>query len=236
MQSRLTRRVEKQNKKQLYLSILGLVVFLIAIIKLGPPILALLGNAIDLISPKSQQSLDLSNAPLQTPILDTLPPATPSSKIKVTGKSFYKEGEIELYLNDSLFKKTSVDEKGDFSFEDVTLIEGDNYIKARQTKNGKKSDYSEEKKITYIKNQPKLDINSPSDKATFKKADQEITVNGKTDPDNKVTINGFVAIVDSVGNFSYVLKLNEGDNKIKIEATNPVDMKTSKEITVSYNP
>lgn len=236
MKSRLTRRIEKQNKNQLYLYIIGIIIFLVAILELGPMLIAFIGNAIDLINPKSQQTVNLSNAPLQAPTLDNLPFATPSSKITISGKSFYNTGEIELYVNDSLYKKVDVNENGEFSFENVSLSEGENKIKARQIKDGKKSDYSEEHTISYIKNQPKLDVDSPSDKATFKKADQEITVSGKTDPDNKVTVNGFIAIVDSVGNFSYVLRLNEGENKIKIEATNPVDMKTTKEISVSYNP
>lgn len=235
MKSRLARRVEKQSKKQLYLSIFGLVILLVIIVKLAPPAIGLLGRALDFINPKSQQSLNFSDSSIQPPVLDDLPAATPSSSIKITGRSYYQEGEVDLFVDGSLVDSVPIGDSQDFEFEDVSLSEGENKIKARQNKGDKKSEFTEEITVLYIKDEPKLEVSSPQDKASFQKADQEINVSGKTDPDNLVTINGFRAIVDSQGNFSYLLSLNEGENKIKIEATNSVDKKITKEITVSYS-
>ena len=103
-------------------------------------------------------------------------------------------------------------------------------------KNNKGSEFSQDYKISYLKGEPKLEIGFPSDGASFTKADQEINVSGTTDPDNTVKVNDFIAIVDTNGNFSYFLKLKEGENKIKIVATNPAGKTSEKEITVSYSP
>lgn len=235
MKSRLTRRAEKQSKKQLYIYIAGLVAFLIVIVNFGPVIIGFIGNTLDTVYPKKLQTSIISDSSFQPPILDYIPSATPSSNITISGRVFYPDGEVEVFINDSLYKRLNVDENKTFIVENALLSEGENTIKARYKKGTKTSDYSEEIKVSYIKNDPKLDINSPIDKATYSKADQEITVTGSTDPENFVTINGFRAIVDSQGNFSYVLKLKNGDNPIKIEATNSVNRKSTKEISVSYS-
>lgn len=235
MKSRLTRRAEKQSKKQLYIYIAGLVAFLIIIVNFGPIIIGFIGNALDAVYPKKVQTLITSDSTFQPPILDYIPSATPSSNVTVSGRVFYSDGEVEVFINDSLYKRINVDENKTFIIKDVLLSEGENTIKARYRKDTKTSDYSEEIKVSYIKNDPKLDITSPADKTAYSKADQEITVMGNTDPENSVTINGFRAIVDSQGNFSYVLRLKNGDNPIKIEATNSVNRKSTKEISVSYS-
>jgi hypothetical protein len=103
-------------------------------------------------------------------------------------------------------------------------------------KDGEISGFSESRSISYLKSLPKLEISTPADGASFSKADSEINVSGNTDAENTVRVNDFIAIVDGAGNFSYLLKLSEGDNKIKITATNPAGSNTSKELTVSYSP
>ena len=103
-------------------------------------------------------------------------------------------------------------------------------------RNNKESDFSQDYKISYLKDEPKLEISFPNDGASFSKADQEINIRGTTDPENAVKINDFIAIVDTEGNFSYILKLKEGENKIKIVAANLAGKTSEKELTVSYSP
>lgn len=235
MQSRLIRRAEKQSKNQLYIYLAGLAIFLVSLVSFGPTIIGFIGNTLDAIYPKSQQKTITSDSSFQPPIFNYLPSATPSSSITISGTVFYQDGEVELFVNDSLYKKIDVDEAKTFSVKNVQLDEGENIIKARYKKNSTISDYSEEHKISYIKSDPKLENISPADKSSYSKSDQEITVTGNTDSDNSVYVNGFRAIVDNQGNFSYTIRLKNGDNPIKIEATNSVDRKTIKEISVTYS-
>ncbi|OGH16736.1 MAG: hypothetical protein A3C30_00130 [Candidatus Levybacteria bacterium RIFCSPHIGHO2_02_FULL_40_18] len=237
MESRLSRRSETQNKKQLYASLIGIVIIIFVALNFGPILISRLGSFIDILADKSKQTTILpSDADLEPPQLDPLPAGTTEELINVKGSAFYTDGAVELFLNDSSYEIVNLDNSQDFEIRDVKLEEGENILKVRMIKNNKGSEFSQDYKISYLKGEPKLEIGFPSDGASFTKADQEINVSGTTDPDNTVKVNDFIAIVDTNGNFSYFLKLKEGENKIKIVATNPAGKTSEKEITVSYSP
>ncbi len=235
-ESRLTRRTVKQSKSQLYWSLGGIAVVLIIAFTIGPTLLSSTGSLIDKITGKSSEQAAIKGSDqVQPPTLDLLPDATPSAQISVSGRADYQEGKAQIYVNGSLGKEVNIDSSQTFRADGVRLSEGDNLVKARILIGEKKSDFSDEQKISYVKSAPKLDVSYPSDHQSFSKADQEITVKGTTDSDNAVSVNGFVAIVDSQGNFSYQIKLNNGDNKITVVATGPAGNSTTKELTVSYS-
>lgn len=237
MRSRLTRRTENQSRKQLYRFGIGTVGIILILYFFGPTAINIVGSVFDTLQGKNEKQINfLSNAPYQSPTLDVLPEATPSSSIIVTGKSTYKDGTIELFVNNELVKEAELDESSEFKIENVHLSEGQNSIKARYVKNDKKSDFTEEYSVSLVTEAPKLDISTPADNTSFSKGDQEITVSGKTNQDSSVLVNNFKAIVQSDGSFSYTLKLSDGDNKIIVEAINAAGKKTSKTITVSYKP
>jgi len=169
-------------------------------------------------------------------VLFRSPPATNSAKINISGKSIEIKGKIQLFVDDNMTNETEIEKNGVFKFEEIEIREGDNFIKVRLKKDEKITEFSKEYTITYRKSEPKLEVSTPQDNASFGKDDQEINIQGKTDYDNKVTVNGFWAIVDSEGNFSYILKLNNGENKIIIEAQDPAGNMIKKEITATYNP
>lgn len=235
-ESRLTRRSLKQNKNQLYIYIGTIVVILFIAINFGPTLIGFAGSALDTLAGKSGQADSIkSNADLQAPNIDSTFTATPSASVQITGKTDYQSGQVELYVNGYKAGSTNIEHDQTFSVENVKLSEGDNFIKARVVRDDKKGNFSDETKISYIKSAPKLEVASPTDKQSFKKADKTISVNGTTDPDSNITVNGFVAIVDSSGNFSYDLALNNGDNKITVVATGPSGQTTTKELTVNYS-
>ncbi|OIP57754.1 MAG: hypothetical protein COX79_04385 [Candidatus Levybacteria bacterium CG_4_10_14_0_2_um_filter_36_16] len=236
IKSRLTRRTEKQTKRQLYFSLGGIAATLIFLSLFGPMILTFFGSIIDSLQGKNKNQINyLSLAPYQTPTLDSLPQATPSASITITGMSQYTEGQIEVFLNNSSYKEADVD-NNNFEIENIRLDVGENTIKIRYKKGDKTSDFSQEQKILLIKDAPKLEISNPTDNSTFGKADQDITISGQTDADNSVKVNEFRAIVDTSGNFSYTLTLKEGENKISVEAQNEAFKTTTKTITVFYKP
>ena len=237
MDSRLSRRSEKQSKKQLYASLIGIVVVIFIALNFGPILISQLGGFIDTLAGKSKQFTNLvSDADLEPPQLDPLPAGTTGESINVTGRAFYTDGKVELFLNNSSYEIITLNNSQDYEIEDIELAEGENILKVRMISNNKRSEFSQDYKISYLKDEPKLEINSPSDGASFSKTDQEINVRGKTDPENTIRVNDFIAIVDTEGNFSYIFKLKEGENKIKIVATNLAGKTTEKELTVSYSP
>lgn len=81
---------------------------------------------------------------------------------------------------------------------------------------------------------PLLKITSPENNETFLVSG--IRIEGKTDTDAVVLINNQLIGLETDGSFEYPYVLSPGDNKIKIEATSRRNKKSSKEITVKYNP
>ncbi|RJQ25579.1 hypothetical protein C4577_05445 [Candidatus Parcubacteria bacterium] len=237
MKSRTSRRIEKQSKKQFYIFLIGIVVILFLTLRFGILILDGLGSlSIKLKGEKTPAQQIQKNIFLESPTLNSIVNATSSSLVNVSGKTKYDKGSIEVFLNNELHQELTPEEKK-FELKNIVLLEGQNSIKVRYKDiDNKASDFSQEYLITYIKSEPKLEINSPEDGSSFSKGDQEINIQGKTEPDNKLTVNGFWSIIDGEGEFSHYLRLNEGENSIKIEATNPAGAKTTKIVNVTYSP
>ena len=63
---------------------------------------------------------------------------------------------------------------------------------------------------------PKLEVSQPNDNTKTNK--QEIKIEGKTDKETYIKVNGQPVVVDSQGAFQTLLKLNDGDNSIEIIA------------------
>ncbi|OGH38271.1 MAG: hypothetical protein A3B44_01315 [Candidatus Levybacteria bacterium RIFCSPLOWO2_01_FULL_38_21] len=232
--SRLSRRLESQSRKNLFLSVLGIIIVLILLVKFGIPLLVnfslfLSGQKKSDGSLKSAQSTYIS-----PPVLNPIPSATNSAEVLVSGIASKNE-IINLYINDSLSEKKETEDNGNFSFK-ISLKTGDNKIKAKATKTDKESDFSNELVATYINSPPSLSVDSPTDGQKFEKDQNTLKVLGKTDSGVRITVNGFWAVIDENNNFSYSLPLQDGDNAIKVVAQDQAGNKAEKEIKVTYSP
>jgi len=234
--SRLNRYAENQSKKQFLIFGISTLVIIFLLVQFAGPILGLFGNIIfGIRGDEENVSANSETAEvLFPPNLNNLPTATSSAQITVSGTSGYEEGEIILVVNNTEEDTTKLGSDQKFTFRNVDLRKGENEIKVYYSLKDKKSEFSQAYTVVRSSEKPELEISSPSDGSTFKKADKRINVTGKTDENSSVTVNGFRAVVDSEGEYSYFLQLNEGDNKISVEATNEAGVKESKEITVKY--
>lgn len=235
--SRLSRNLEKQSRKQLVIFLIGILVIIVLVVKFGVVVIEGVGNFAAHFNKNSNVNENHSVI-LDTPVPPTLsdiPSAVDTERITISGSTGSNTGQVELYKNDHRYSVASV-KNSSFSFQNVKLDQGDNIFTARQVVNSRKSDFSPEYTVQFVKDPPKLEMSFPQDGAKLSRGDQEIDVRGSTDPLNTITVNSFTAIVDGSGNFSYRLKLNDGDNTIVIEATNPAGVKTNKEIKVTYAP
>lgn len=234
--SRLIRHLEKQSKKNLYLSILGIVLVIFFIFKLGIPLLVNFSLFVGGLKDKGDVSENkVSNSFIAPPMLDPLPTATNSAQIVVSGNSINSKS-IKLYLNDELVEKTNTDKDGKFEFANVELSKGDNTIKVKSQTDNKESDFSATLVVVYRDKEPSLSVDSPKDGQSFQKDEDQAAVLGKTDPGARVTVNEFWAIVDESGNFSYTLNLSQGENKLIIEAVDDAGNKKTQELKVTYSP
>ena len=231
--SRLTKRTEKRTQKTIILSVLGIIIVLYFLFKFGVEML--INFSLFLSSTNKQQVATNSNSIsfIPAPILNPLPTATNSAKVIISGTAD-KGKTILLYMNNTNVDQTTSDGNGNFNFTE-TLNPGNNQISTKETSNSKQSDFSNVINVTYSNTPPTLDVTSPTDGEQFSKDQNTALVSGKTDPGVTVTVNGYWAVIDENNNFSYNLPLQNGDNEIKIIATDQAGNKTEKDIKVNYS-
>lgn len=231
--SRLSRRMEKENRKNIIFSVLGILVVLFLLAKFGLPLLV--DFSLLVTNNKTQKASTQKPNFISPPVLNPLQSATNSANINVSGVAGEKQ-IIELYINDELIGKTEAEKDGSFEFKEVKLAGKDNYLKAKATFENAESDFSKSFFVSFKETNPNLSLDSPKEDQSFTSDSNPIEVKGKTDSGIKVTVNDFWAIVDENGNFSYILTLKEGENKIEVTVVDEAGNKTEKEVKVNYSP
>lgn len=230
--SRLAKKKDSQTKKNLALTILGIILILFAIFKFGIPLLANVSLILD--KTKAAQTNNDSKIYIAPPVLDPLKNATNSAQINISGKAM-KDQTVKIYINNVLVDTVSASSNGNFLSEQ-NLSLGENIIKAKAEKNNEESDYSDPITVSFKNSNPALEVSSPSEGQSFYKDAKTVEVSGKTDSGSTVTVNGLWALLDENNNFSYELPLQNGENNIKVIATDQAGNKTEKELKVSYSP
>lgn len=234
--SRLSRRMENQTKKSLFITVVLVAVLIFLLVKFGIPFIANVGlfisNLRESNDPKPQNEAVFVPAPVLHPTVD----ATFSAQITIEG-TVPQKNKIQLFVNGKEVEETEPEDNNTFTFKEISLKPGENTIQAKAVTNNKKeSDFSNSITILHKKDKPKLSISSPDEGKTFSKDENSTKVTGETDPEVKVTVNGFWAIVDSEGKYSYNLSLQNGENTIKVVATDEAGNTTEVERKVTYNP
>lgn len=232
--SRLKRIEEKRNRNQAILFGLLTFGFLLLLLFVGFPLFVdLVGTLGDVRSDNRQIDKNDTYAPFAPNLIDQFE-ATNSSQITVSG--FSESGsKVFLMVNGSKQAEKVVADDGAFSFESITLDKGNNEIYAyAQDLAGNKSDESKTLNIIYDSQAPDLEITSPQNGDKFYYEDQEILVAGHTEENARARVNGFIATVDTEGNFVKRIQLNNGKNIITVEVEDQAGNKNSDEIEVEY--
>jgi len=232
--SRLDRKEDEEiTKKTVILGGMTVLVFA-AVLIFGLPLLiklsVLLGNI------KSQSKTDN-----QEKVLPPLPPrlivsfeATNSATFDISGVAEPKVN-VELLKNDVSLGKETVDDKGGFTFKDITLDKGGNTFTAlASTDKEGNSELSKAVTVIYDDQPPSLSMISPSeDKVSVDSTDFDVV--GKSDKGVSVTINGKLAVVDDDGKFKLKVQLNAGKNSLEIVIRSPAGNETKKTIEITYD-
>ncbi len=238
-QSKLTKAQERQAYLRIFLIGFLSLVLVIFLFTWGIQVLVSIADLWGVVRGTNQNTTSTTSNKTIAPFAPRLEPlgmATNSAKLTVRG--FAKESTIvELFLNDQTAGQTKVSDDKTFQFDNLTLIEGQNSLVAFSADEaGNKSQPSERLLIAYQTKAPKLDVNTPSDRQVFSGDQKTALVSGKIEQASTVTVNGFWAILNSDGTFSYNLSLNSGDNSMHVEALDEAGNKTTKDLTVIYNP
>ncbi len=174
-------------------------------------------------------------ATLAPPVLNIPFEATNTATIKVKGYAS-AHTKVDVYVDDQKKSTAEVQDDGSFIANDVDLTLGLNTISGK-TVNGKGESLSSKPiRITYSNQKPKLQVTSPSNGQLVKGGDKKVTVSGSTDAGDEITVNGQKFIVNSDGNFSQFVSLNDGDNTLTVVARDSVGNTNETSLKVTYEP
>lgn len=200
----------------------------------GTAIIYNLANFWNVFTPTPIEQLSQLGTVATAPVLTSLPPAVKEGQISVSG--FAQEGnEVSLFVNGENVAKVRAGKDGQFSFEKVKLNEGENEIYAKSINNLKEESLPSEKStVKYLNKPPFLEITNLPERTDIHQKDNHFTIIGLTDSQAAITINGSQAFVDANGHFSFGFSLNDGENKITIEALDPAGNQTTLERIINY--
>lgn len=236
IESRAKANLKKKAYHNIVLAVVGVIALIAILIFFGTKILigfSLLTENGDSGQTNSKKT-DV-NTYVAPPTLNPVADATKESTITVSGKGLADQ-RVKLYVNESFVDETTTQDDNNFNFPSVHLNDGQNTIKAMIiTKENAKSAFSKEVTISYLNKPPELSINQPQDGQGFDKSTGPVSILGQTDPNAQVTVNDFTAVVDDQGKFSYLYNLKDGDNDIKVVATDKANNNTTKEFHIHTN-
>jgi len=234
--SRLQKFEEKRQEKKIVGAIAGIIAIFLFLLIFGLKILTGFSILVDNIRGGSKKTTTTTTEQLiLPPELDPLPIATNSATIVITGKGTAGLTAV-LNINELDTKDVKVEGDGSFKFTSVPLTEGQNSFSAKLTDDKKNvSAASEVLTITYKKSKPTLDITAPSDGAHISGEQNTVTITGKTEDGNTVTVNGRMVVMRNDGSFSSDFSLGEGDTTLAIIATDAAGNQTKVERKVSYS-
>lgn len=231
--SRLDRKQDEEiTKKTVVLGGVTVLIF-IAVLVFGLPLLiklsVLLGNS----KTKNQDNEEKLLPPLPPRLVVNFE-ATNSARFSIYGVA-EPNVEVELLKDDLSLGKETVDEKGGFSFTDITLDKGGNTFTAIALKEKEgQSEISKAVTVIYDDQPPSLVMSNPvEEKLTVENADFDIV--GKSDKGVSVMINGKLATVDDDGGFKLKVQLGAGKNNMEIVVRSPAGNEIRKTIELTYD-
>lgn len=235
----LSRRIERKSNKNFLLTLVicGFLIFILFAWFI-PTFIGSLSFLNRYKQPVKTTNSVSESASLAPPVLNIPYEATNTASIVIHGYTT-PETSIEIYLNDQLASTTKSTSEGSFASDPVSLDLGKNSISGKTIDlSGNKSYGSKPIIISYSNEKPKLEIRNPQDNSEIKGGDKKVTINGKTNDDQEITvlINGNRTIVSSDGNFTQIVDINEGDNNISVTATDKAGNATEVKRKVTYQP
>lgn len=231
--SRLVKKSEDEiTKKTIVLGLLTVIV-VILLVMFGLPLLIKISVILGDIRSKNDV-VNEKTLPPPAPRLVIPFEATNSAKITINGVG-EKNMAVELYKNDESIAKTTIDDKGDFVFEEVNLDDGENkFLAIAIGENGISSDPGIEQKVVFDTSAPSLEMQNPAEeKLKVDYADFDVV--GKTEKGVSVSINNRVAMVDDEGKFKLKFQLAPGKNDIEVVASDLAGNTTKKKIEITYD-
>ncbi|MDP3888790.1 MAG: Ig-like domain-containing protein [bacterium] len=235
--SRLARKEEKSNiKKAFFFSVLT-IGLLVALFLLGIPFLVKAATFMADLKKSGNPVEQTDTLPPQPPQFNSLSEYSKDQTISISGFA-EASSTVEIFLNGSPVGTVITGGDGVFNFSKINLSTDKNELYATATdQTNNKSQPSQKSIIVFDNTPPTLDISSPQDGSSITgERKRKIKITGQTKEASRVMINDRLVIIGAGGNFSSDFNLADGDNQIKVIATDQADNQTEKDIKVTFSP
>ena len=127
VRSRLKKKLERRGIKDLFLSLLGIIIVITLLVKFGIPLLVNFSLFLSGSNTRQESNVNNKDLYLPAPIINTQEIATNSAQIQIKGSSLPNQ-TIILYVNGGLADKIQTNSNGNFS-SIITLASGKNIIR-----------------------------------------------------------------------------------------------------------
>lgn len=224
------RTTKEAGRSRFY--ILLSVIFIVIMFKWGIPFF------VNIIAGKGEirQNQDKDVISPQSPVLSALPEATNSASLPVEG---YTEASasLDLLINDVISLASIADEDGSFSMIG-NLTNGSNRVYVRATDGAGNVSTSEVKMVIFDNKPIDLTISSPKDGSEFfGKNNRVIDISGEVNKANsQVIINSSFVVLGKDNKFTHRFQLADGNNEIKIIASDKAGNTAEETIKILYTP
>jgi hypothetical protein len=233
--SRLESVEQKKNFRSAVILIILSIAAVAVLITVGIPALGRVASFVSDLRSGTSQSKSNDKTPPAPPRFGTFPDFTNQQSVNLSGTA-EPDAKVKITFNGTE-QEVLVDEDGKFSFQNMSLFDGENFFSAVTVDPaGNLSQKTDDKKIVYDNKPPELSIDSPADGSTyFGSGQRQITIQGTTDTGASVTINERIVAVDESGKFQYTFTLNAGGNKLMVKSVDQSGNSTEKEITLNFS-
>jgi hypothetical protein len=233
--SRLWRTEEKRNIRRSIIYSILTIAFLVFFFFLGLPSLAKFSAFLSDLRSSSIPPEKEDLTPPVPPRFDPLPEATSELSVDIKG---YTEPGVNVFLKlNNKEEEILANSEGQFTYS-FSLNDGENKISSYAVdSSGNESQKTDVITIIYDNDPPELTISNPEDQANFYGAKQrQVVIQGQTEEDSKLNINGRIVVVESEGFFTFTTTLSEGENKFDIKTEDNAENITEKTFTLHFSP
>lgn len=226
---------EKKNKRKAVIFVALTIVMVLVLFFYGIPLLIKYTGFLTDIRKSSTPIETEDTTPPPPPRVDDLPESTKDFTVDVNGST--EEGATVIMIINGIKEEVLANKNGRFS-KTIELLDGENTVVVyAKDSSGNESKRTDEFVILYDNEPPELEIISPEDgHQTYGSSGRQISIEGSTDDNADVTINGRFVVVDKSGKFSFTTTLSEGENEFIIKAEDEANNAIEKTIKVKYNP
>lgn len=232
--SRLASVEQRKNIKNAYYYIFLSITSVILLIFFGIPMLVKFAGFVGDVA-KSDKPVEINDiTPPAPPQFDDIPEFTSKESLDISGTS--ENGAIITIRSNGNSDEIVANSEGKFNFV-FNLRDDENSIDAiARDPSGNESTQTKTYKIFFDNTEPKLEIESPTDGASFYGTSQrQLQIRGTVDERVDLTINERVVTQKDDDSFSYTIMLSEGENKFDVKAVDPSGNETSTSLTVNFS-